>query len=151
VNAWLNQWRATTGQPTYQTPAAAPTVQPPDLDSILRSLTGQTAPAPSPTLDLNALLAQINPQPVQQQPPPPPPQQRWTSPPPAGRPHQNDRDTIRKGKKRDAESRIKASRSDDIRESVRNSRAEPNMYRALCQFYVFSSEIHDLIVENGRL
>ena len=129
-----------TGQTAYQPPA--PVVPNPDLASILQSLTGQPPPPPPvqqpaiPTnIDLSALLSQFQ----QQQPPPP---QRWTSPPPTTtrtrwdeRPRESERNT--KKRERDAGSRIKASRLDDIRNSVRNSTADQNMYRALCQFYVF--------------
>jgi hypothetical protein len=138
VNVWISSLLAGTGQQTFPAPATAPPVQTPDLNSLLNSLKAavqQPAPPPhpaaaaAPNIDINALIAQIT-----QPPAPLPPQQRIASPPPPSRQH-NERDT-RKGKKRDTESRIKASRLDDIRESVRNSNPEQNMYRALCQFYV---------------
>ena len=128
-----------TGQTAYQAPA--PVVPNPDLASILQSLSGQPPPPPVqqpaiPTnIDLSALLSQF-----QQQTPAP---QRWTSPPPTTaatrtrwdeRPRESERST--KKRERDAGSRIKASRLDDIRNSVRNSTSDQNMYRALCQFYV---------------
>lgn len=132
-----------TGQTAYQAPA--PVVPNPDLASILQSLSGQPPPPPPvqqpaiPTnIDLSALLSQF-----QQQTPAP---QRWTSPPPTTttittprtrwdeRPRESERST--KKRERDAGSRIKASRLDDIRNSVRNSTSDQNMYRALCQFYV---------------
>lgn len=127
-----------TGQTAYQPPA--PVVPSPDLASILQSLSGQPPPPPVqqpaiPTnIDLSALLSQF-----QQQTPAP---QRWTSPPPTTttrtrwdeRPRESERST--KKRERDVGSRIKASRLDDIRNSVRNSTSDQNMYRALCQFYV---------------
>jgi hypothetical protein len=130
-----------TGQTAYQAPP--PIVPNPDLASILQSLSGPPPPPPPPVpqpaiptnIDLSALLSQFQ----QQQ--PPPPSQRWTSPPPSTsrtrwdeRPRESERNT--KKRERDAGSRIKASRLDDIRNSVRNSPADQNMYRALCQFYV---------------
>lgn len=133
------------GGTTFQNPAP---VQNSDLASILQGLSGQAPPPPPvpqqqsssiPTgIDLSALLSQFQ---QQQQPAPPP--QRWTSPPPSTstrsrweeRPRETERE--RNTKKRDAGSRIKASRLDDIRDSVRNSTADQNVYRALCQFYVY--------------
>jgi hypothetical protein len=128
-----------TGQTAYQAPA--PVVPNPDLASILQSLSGQPPPLPvqqpaiATNLDLSALLSQFQ----QQQ---APPTQRWTSPPPTTtrtrwdeRPRESERST--KKRERDVGSRIKASRLDDIRNSVRNSTADQNVYRALCQFYVF--------------
>ena len=139
VTAILNSLLAGSGQPTYQAPAP---LQTPDLASILQSLGGQPSLPPPPVtsqqpsipanLDLSALLSQLQPQ----QPAP----QRWTSPPPSARTRRDERhrepERERPAKKRDVGSRIKASRQDDIRESVRNSTADQNMYRALCQFYV---------------
>jgi hypothetical protein len=134
-----------TGQTAYQAPA--PVVPNPDLASILQSLSGQPPPLPAQqpaiaaNLDLSALLSQFQ----QQQ---PPPTQRWTSPPPTTtrtrwdeRPRESERST--KKRERDVGSRIKASRLDDIRNSVRNSTADQNVYRALCQFYVFSPCVKD--------
>lgn len=142
VTAILSSLLAGSGQTTYQ--PLAP-VQNPDLTSILQSLSGQAAPAPVPTqqpaiapnIDLGALLSQLQPQ--QAAPP-----QRWTSPPPStstrnkrDERHREQLERERSSKiKRDTSSRIKASRLDDIRESVRSSNADQNMYRALCQFYV---------------
>lgn len=126
------------GQPAYQAPAP---VQNPDLASILQSLSGQPPPPPAPApatnitpnIDLTALLSQFQPQAA--------PQQQWTSTSSSTRSRWDERpreqERERPPKKRDVGSRIKASRLDDIRESVRNSIADQNMYRALCQFYVF--------------
>lgn len=122
----------------YQPPPPPP--QNTDLAALLQSLTGQSSipipqipqppqqiqPTIPPNIDLSALLSHLQPQ---QQPPQQPPQ-RWTSPPP----QQQTRGRQRRD--RDPTSRIKASRMDDIRESVRNSQADQNQYRALCQFYV---------------
>jgi hypothetical protein len=130
------------GQSAYQAPAPA---QNPDLASILQSLSGHAPPPPvpapapnvTPNIDLTALLSQFQPQVA--------PQQQWTSSTPSTRsrwderPREPEREQ-RPSKKRDIGSRIKASRSDDVRESVRNSNADQNMYRALCQFYVFPLE-----------
>ena len=134
------------GGTTFQTPAP---VQNPNLASILQGLSGQAPPPPPvpqqqsssiPTgIDLSALLSQFQ---QQQQPALPP--QRWTSPPPSAstrsrweeRPRETERER-NTTKKRDVGSRIKASRLDDIRDSVRNSTADQNVYRALCQFYVY--------------
>jgi hypothetical protein len=136
------------GQTTFQKPA---TIQTPDLASILQSLSRQPPPPPPPpppvavqpqqpnipvNIDLSALLSQF-----QQHQQPPAPAQRWTSPPPStSRTRWDERPretTTEKAKiKRDVGSRIKASRLDDVRDSVRNSTADQNMYRALCQFYV---------------
>jgi hypothetical protein len=84
-------------------------------------------------LDLSALLSQFQTQPATQ---------RWTSPPPS----RNERESKFK---RDTGSRIKASRVDDVRDSVRNSTADQNVYRALCQFYVFSTFGVTDLVEDG--
>jgi hypothetical protein len=141
VTAILSSLLAGSGQPMYQAP---PAVQPtPDLASLLQSLSGGQAlpPALPPVpqqggipanIDLSALLSHLQPQIPQPQ-----PQQRWASPPRREERH-HDPEPERRGSKikRDTGSRIKASRLDDIRDSVRNSNADQNVYRALCQFYV---------------
>ena len=136
VTAILSSLLAGSAPPAFQAPVAP--VPNPDLASILQSLGQQQQPAPAPVqqnIDINALLSQLQPQPTTQQ-------QRWTSPPPSIIPRREERhrepERERGNKKRDRDpgTRIKASRSDDIRESVRNSSIDQNMYRALCQFYV---------------
>ena len=134
VNAILSSLLAGSAPPAYQAPVAP--VYNPDLASILQSL-GQQQPTSAPVqqnIDINALLSQLQQPAVQQQ--------RWTSPPPSTIPRREERhreperERVNKKRDRDPGARIKASRSDDIRESVRNSSADQNMYRALCQFYV---------------
>lgn len=156
VTTILNTLFSGAGQPAYQPPATtapAPVVPNPDLASILQSLTGQTVPpaplpAPQPSIptdiDLSALLSQFqSPQTAPQLTPP----QHWSPPPPSRREERN-----RDAKfKRPEGSRIKASRTDDVRESVRNSKADQNMYRALCQFYVRPIEIELTSLENWEL
>jgi hypothetical protein len=135
VNAILSSLLAGSAPPPYQTPVAP--VYNPGLASILQSLGGQqpTSATVQQNIDINALLSQFQPQPAAQQ-------QRWTSPPPSTIPRREERhreperERVNKKRDRDPGTWIKASRSDDIRESVRNSHADPKMYRALCQFYV---------------
>lgn len=139
VTAILSSLLAGSAPTTFQAPVAP--VPNPDLASILQSLGQQSASPPvQQNIDINALLSQLQsqPQPVAQQ-------QRWASPPPTTIPRREERhrepERERGNKKRDRDpgTRIKASRSDDIRDSVRNSSADQNMYRALCQFYVYSA------------
>ena len=133
VTAILSSLLAQTATPAFQAPV--PPVPNADLASILQSLGQQPAPAPvQPNIDIKALLSQLQPQPAPQP-------QRWTSPPPSTIPQEEwhrdpERERGNKKRERDPGTRIKASRSDDIRESVRTSTADQNMYRALCQFYV---------------
>jgi hypothetical protein len=138
VNAILSQLLAGSGQPAFQ-PSVAPLPNA-DLAALLQTL-GQPAAVPpvQSNIDISALLLQLQPQPIQQQ--------GWASPPsstavPSRRGEERHRESERergKGKRdRDPATRIKATRSDDIRESVRNSSSDQNMYRALCQFYVLS-------------
>ena len=135
VNAILSSILAGSAPPPYQAPVAPVYNQ--DFASILQSLGGQqpTSTPVQQTVDINALLSQFQPQPAAQQ-------RRWTSPPPSTIPRREERhreperERVNKKRDRDPGTWIKASRSDDIRESVRNSRADPKMYRALCQFYV---------------
>jgi hypothetical protein len=139
VTAILSSLLAGSAMTTFQAPVAP--VPNPDLASILQSLGQQSAPPPvQQNIDINALLSQLQtqPQPVVQQ-------QRWASPPPTTIPRREERhrepERERGNKKRDRDpgTWIKATRSDDIRDSVRNSSADQNMYRALCQFYVYSA------------
>jgi hypothetical protein len=138
------------GQAAY--PPSAPVPSAPvaqDLAALLQSLTSSAQPQPQqpapqpvvqnipPNIDLSAILSQLQ-QPAQ----PLPTTQRWTSPPPSSswdRREERTRESDGKWKaqiKREPGSRIKATRADDIRESVRNSSADQNVYRALCQFFV---------------
>jgi len=142
VTAILSSLLTGSAPTTFQAPAApAPN---PDLASILHSLGQQPAARPPVVqpIDINALLSQLQPQ-TQPQSQPVPQQQRWTSPPPTTIPRREERhreperDRGNKKRDRDPGTRIRASRSDDVRESVRNSSADQNMYRALCQFYVY--------------
>jgi hypothetical protein len=114
-----------------------------DLASILNHLTntqGQSPPAVQPSIpsniDLSALLSQFQPQPPQpqllpQQGSPPP---RWSREERSRKPERCEHERSAPTRKRSA--RIKASRLDDVRDAVRNSNSDQNMYRALCQFYV---------------
>lgn len=121
----------------YQQPGP---VQSPDLASILQTLGGQTRAVPVPppaqapipqNIDLTALLSQLQPA------APPPPAQQRTSPPPSSSRREKAQPTPTATKpSSNRKNQIKASRADDVRESVRNSRADPNHYRLLCQFYV---------------
>ena len=144
VTAILNSLLGTSNPVPYQPPAP---VQNPDLASILQSLGGQTptvpAPPPSqppvqPNIDLTALLSQL--QPIA--PPPPPPQQRWTSPPPSSRRDKPQPGPTSTKPSSNRKNQIKASRADDVRESVRNSRVDQHHYRLLCQFYVIPLQIY---------
>jgi len=161
------------GQTSYQPPPPVPSVPvASDLASLLQSLTNsaqpqlqQPPPQPivpnlTPNIDLSAILSQLQQQPLPTQ--PPPTTQRWTSPPPSSswdRREERTRDSDGKRKaqmKREPGSRIKATRADDVRESVRNSNVDQNMYRALCQFFVLPPHLSsflvvyaDLFLENG--
>jgi hypothetical protein len=125
VTAILSSLLGGSGQQYPPAQPPPPALQPPDLTAILQTLSSTTStqqsipsfpPAPV-NLDLAAILSQFAQPPRRQSPPLP-----------------------RRGKKRDAESRIKATRLDDIRESVRNANIDQSNYRALCQFYVRSHD-----------
>jgi len=142
VTAILSSLLGSSNPGAYQPPAP---VQNPDLASILQSLGGQTPTVPAlppsqpqvqPNIDLTALLSQL--QPIT---PPPPPQQRWTSPPPSSRRDKPQPPPPSAKTSSSRKNQIKASRADDVRESVRNSRADQHHYRLLCQFYVIPLQI----------
>jgi hypothetical protein len=154
VTAILSSLLGGSAAAPYQQPAP---VQNPDLASILQSLGGQPAAAPPPAqpaipqnIDLTSLLSQLQPTappapPVQQQP-------RWTSPPPSSRRDKPQPTAISTKSGPNRKSQIRASRADDVRESVRNSKVDQNQYRLLCQFYVlFFLLLVEFIETNIRL
>lgn len=152
VTAILSSLLGGSAPTPYQQPAP---VQNPDLASILQSLGGQPAAAPPPAqpaipqnIDLTSLLSQLQPT----APAAPPVQHpRWTSPPPSSR-RDKPRPTATSTKSApNPKSQIRASRAQDVRESVRNSDADQNQYRLLCQFYVLFSFLVEFIETNIRL
>jgi hypothetical protein len=158
VTAILSSLLGGSAPTPYQQPAP---VQNPDLASILQSLGGHPAAAPPPVqpaipqnIDLTSLLSQLQPTappaPLVQQP-------RWTSPPPSSRRDKPQLTVTSTKSGPNSKTQIRASRADDVRESVRNSKVEQRQYRFLCQFYVLFSSFHvefietNIRLEDGRM